>query len=170
MDPVTAAVLLVASTAISGAAAIGQGAMAAKAAEFEKQQLADDAELAKIGALNAEVEALSGYAELEASWNAQQAAGWRIIGADPSMDAFQAHQRKKLGDEIANIRLMGAANQSRYKKAIAQKGVEKTGAMIGAVGGVATSVMSGVQIYGSTIGFSTTPKKSTPIPKNPNPR
>lgn len=111
---------LIVGAAMSAAASY-QGAQAqakagSTAAAFEQQQANDNREMAKLQAADEEVRRRRDLARTTAS-NRAMAAGGGLDARSPfgSLLAFQSDNEAVAGEDIANIRLMGAAGQRQYQ-------------------------------------------------------
>lgn len=102
----------VASTAIEYIGARNQAAYAEGAANIQAQAAADNKEMARIQALQEENDRQREFDILRASNENQTSYDPQT---SPSFLALGKQNKKELADDIANIRLLGAANANRYE-------------------------------------------------------
>lgn len=152
--------LLVASTAMSAASAVQQGRNAKAQAEFQAAQYKEQQDIAKIQALDEEVEASRRFDRAqEAAIVSRAAAG---LGSDgKSFEAFMRDQTNQFTKELANIRLMSRTTMRKFDLAIGQEKAGGKAAMQAGYAGAMKSVLSGAQAYGNAYGFGGKAASST---------
>lgn len=135
--------LLIGGTGLTAMSSIKQGQAAAAAADFQRQQVEEQKQLAKLQTLDQEVQRRRRLDVVLGQQRAQRAA-FGLQADSPSFEAAQAREQEFFNEDLRAIRLQGATQQRTFGLQSDQLELQSGTAMTSGTLGAAGSLLSGI--------------------------
>lgn len=136
-------IALLAGTTLSAASSIKQGQTAAAAADFQRQQVEEQKEVARLERLDTEVQRRRRLDYVLGQQRTQRAA-FGLQSDSPSFMAAQARERETAEDDLRAIKLQGALQQRQFGLQSDQLKLQSSSAMQSGIMGAGGSLLSGI--------------------------
>lgn len=155
--------LLLGGTALSATSAIKQGQAASAAADFQRQQVEEQKQLARLDTLDREVQRRRRLDLVLGQQRAQRAA-FGLQADSPSFEAAQAREQEFFNEDLRSIRLQGAAQERTFGLQSDQLQLQSSTAMQSGLLSAGGSLFSGISSVDFSGGSSAAPLNMTRTP------
>ena len=142
----TFAIISAFAAVASAASSVVQGSQANAAAKLEAQQYQQNAADAKLAADQAEAQKRRALGRTLAAQDALRS-GRGLDLYSPTGNAIRSDTTSQAEQDITTTRYSDLAAAQRYDLAAAQSSAKGSAAMIGGIGGAATSILSGAKAF-----------------------